>query len=123
MSTLNKSKVKSIMNKIEQLLKDNQESLGIKVEVQGCTYDEDSFKAKFNFMLPDAKPEIEKALEHYSDVYEKLDKNKVVKIDNYNFQLCGYKRKARTKPFVVCDVNTDKHYKMDRETVIKHFAI
>lgn len=133
MSKLNVEKVDSIINEIEKLLKKNEKEIGVKFELSGGRYDDDSFKTTLKVSLPNAKTEEEKALDHELKVRERnkswmkpLDSSKIAELitskGKVKYKLFGFRPRASARPFIVSNLNDNKRYLMTEERAEMLFA-
>jgi len=51
-----------------------------------------------------------------------LDLEKVSELDGKTFKLSGFRRKARSKPYLIKQVGTDKEYIITTEVAKKYFS-
>ena len=67
-----------------------------------------------------AKSQAEKDLEQWAEIHN-LDLTKTARIDGRTFILSGYRRKARTKPYLIKDIASGNEYIATPDTVKMYF--
>lgn len=106
-----------------------QNELGINIDIGNASYDNETVKFSFKVSLENAKSEDEKYLErdlqfrNRFDSEIKLDPNKIVNFGKFKATLVGFKPKARKKPYIIQNVNSDDKYVISTESCEKHFGI
>ncbi len=107
---------------VREILTDKLPSIlnehGLSFELGNARFDEDGVRfTGFRLSVKGALSETEKALRDELDsrnIYEsskvELDPNKIAKLDGKDFSLVGFKPRARKKPFVIQDLNSDDQY-------------
>lgn len=127
--TINPQVCKELRVIIDKKLNSLEKEYGIKFHVGNASYDDDSIKFSFKVTLENAKNEFEKSLERnlqYRNQFEneiKLDPNKIVNFGKFKATLVGYKPKARTKPYIIKNVESEDKYVISNECCEKHFGI
>jgi|TARA_R110002020_G_scaffold222433_2_gene431212 hypothetical protein len=104
---------------VREILTDKLPSIlnehGLSFELGNARFDEDGVRfTGFRLSVKGALSETEKALRDELDsrnIYGvELDPNKIAKLDGKDFSLVGFKPRARKKPFVIQDLNSDDQY-------------
>ena len=123
MNRANAKLVREILNdKLPSILNEH----GLSFELGNARFDEDSVKfVGFRLSVKDALSETEKALReelNFRNSYGvELDQNKIAKLDGMDISLVGFKPRARKKPFVIQDLNSDNQYVIGEELAEKLF--
>ena len=123
MNRANAKLVREILNdKLPSILNEH----GLSFELGNARFDEDSVRfVGFRLSVKDALSETEKALReelNFRNSYGvELDQNKIAKLDGKDFSLVGFKPRARKKPFVIQDLNSDNQYVIGEELAEKLF--
>jgi len=119
---LNRKIVKDLRSILDDTL-NNSESLREFIAEIGlnATYSDTEVTFKVNLRLKGAKSQSQKDLEDYAQMY-KLDLTKIAKLDGKDFSLSGYRRKARTKPFLIQDLKNGGEYIITTATAKKYFG-
>ena len=119
---LNRKIIKDLRSILDDTL-NNSESLREFIAEIGlnATYSDTEVRFKVNLRLKGAKSQSQKDLEDYAQMY-KLDLTKIAKLDGRDFSLSGYRRKARTKPFLIQDLKNGGEYIITTDTAKKYFG-
>jgi|TARA_R100000482_G_scaffold106072_1_gene48597 hypothetical protein len=120
--------IDQVRDKLDAIIK--KEKLNLNIKFGNATYDEDSFTIKLKVSLPNAKSEEEKALEHELKVrkankswMKPLDPTKIYSLNNnFKYTLCGYRPRAKSKPFIVLNLINQKKYIISEEQAEKYFS-
>ena len=116
---LNKKIVKDLRDTLQtHLLKSINE---FEVNVGNASFNDTEVTFKLNLRLKGAKTQSQKDLEDYAEIY-KLDLTKIANLDGKDFSLSGYRRKARTKPFLIQDLKNGGEYIITTATAKKYFG-
>jgi len=106
---------KEVVEEINEVLASLGDKLGLKISTKGGSYCADSFSTKLNILLPNAKTDEEKALDLVLvDLF--LDPQ-----SNSEFELIGYKTRARKRPFVMIKRSSGGRYVTSENNAIKYF--
>jgi|TARA_R100000049_G_C1952670_1_gene101878 hypothetical protein len=127
--TMSKGNIQKIRSMIEDSLFVIMEDHGLKFELGNGSYDSDSVKFNgFRISLADSLNPEEKALESvisthkYAEHLVTLDKSKIGTERGQQFQLVGYKTRARKRPFVIQDVKTGQRFVTTEQSVLRMFG-
>ena len=115
---LNRKLVKELRVILQDKLKDVD---NFEVEVGGASYNDTEVNFKINLRMKGAKSQSEKDLEFYGNM-DNLDLTKIAKLDGKDFSLSGFRRKARTKPYLIQDLKTGGEYIITADTAKKYFG-
>ena len=118
---LNRKIVKDLRSILDDALNDNESLEQFIVEVGNANFNDTEVTFKINLRLKGAKSQSQKDLEDYAQMY-KLDLTKIAKLDGKDFSLSGYRRKARTKPFLIQDLKNGGEYIITTATAKKYFG-
>ena len=91
------------------------------LSIGNASFNDTEVTFKVNLRLKGAKTQSQKDLEDYAEMY-KLDLTKIAKLDGKDFSLSGYRRKARTKPFLIQDLKNGGEYIITTDTAKKYFG-
>ena len=91
------------------------------VEIGNANFNDTEVTFKVNLRLKGAKTQSQKDLEDFAQMY-KLDLTKIAKLDGKDFSLSGYRRKARTKPFLIQDLKNGGEYIITIDTAKRYFG-
>jgi hypothetical protein len=118
---LNRKLVKDLRGVLDNVLKDNQRLEQFDVEVGSANFNDTEVTFKINLRMKGAKSQSEKDLEFYGNM-DNLDLTKVAKLDGKDFSLSGFRRKARTKPYLIQDLKSGGEYIITTDTAKKYFG-
>ena len=123
---LDRQSVNALRNKIQEILDDptsikTEQLNGFNVSVGNASFNQDEVTFKLNLRVLGAKSQEEKDLEYWAK-YDALDLEKTAKIEGKIFKLSGYKRKARTKPYLMKDIATGSEYITSRDMAKRYFT-
>ena len=118
---LNRKIVKDLRSILDDALNDNESLEQFIVEVGNANFNDTEVTFKVNLRLKGAKSQSQKDLEDFAQMY-KLDLTKIAKLDGKDFSLSGYRRKARTKPFLIQDLKNGGEYIITTATAKKYFG-
>ena len=113
---LDRKTVKDLRDKLQSMV----EMEGDEVTVGNASFNDDEVTFKLNIKVKGAKSQAEKDLEQWSTIHN-LDLTKTARIDGKTFMLSGYRRKARTKPYLMKDMASGNEYIATSDTVKMYF--
>ena len=116
---LNRKIVKDLRGTLQTHLLKNMD--GFEVEVGSANFNDTEVTFKVNLRVKGAKSQSQKDLEDVAEMY-KLDLTKIAKLDGKDFSLSGYRRKARSKPFLIQDLKNGGEYIITTDTAKKYFG-
>ena len=127
---MNKQTIQMLREELKVILTEPLKNHGMKFNLGNASYDDDSVKFQFVVALENALTKEQKALQNElewrneSDTYRKpLDPNKIAKINGKNFSLWGFKPRARKKPFIILNLETNDRHICSEEVAEKFFGI
>jgi len=117
---------------VREILTDKLPSIlnehGLSFELGNARFDEDGVRfTGFRLSVKGALSETEKALKEELGFRKELshgvelDPNKIAKLDGMDISLVGFKPRARKKPFVIQDLNSDSQYVIGESLAEKLF--
>ena len=118
---LNRKIVKDLRSILDDALNDNESLEQFIVEIGNANFNDTEVTFKVNLRLKGAKSQSQKDLEDFAQMY-KLDLTKIAKLDGKDFSLSVYRRKARTKPFLIQDLKNGGEYIITTATAKKYFG-
>ncbi len=116
---LNRKLVKELRVVLQDKLKDMD---NFEVEVGGANFNDTEATFKVNLRMKGAKTQAEKDLEDFAKI-DGLDLTKIAKLDGKDFSLSGFRRKARTKPYLIQDLKNGGEYIITTDTAKKYFGL
>ena len=119
---LDRNKVKQMRDKLQSILGVQPYFLdSYEITVGNASFNDDEVTFKLNIKVKGAKSQAEKDLEQWAEIHN-LDITKTARIDGRTFILSGYRRKARTKPYLIKDIASGNEYITTSDTVKMHFS-
>jgi hypothetical protein len=91
------------------------------VEVGGANFNDTEATFKVNLRMKGAKTQSQKDLEDFAEI-DGLDLTKVATLDGKEFKLSGFRRKARTKPYLIQEQTGGGEYIITTDTAKKYFG-
>jgi hypothetical protein len=116
---LNRTHVKNLRKVLENKLRGSMDNFI--VEVGSANFNDTEVTFKVNLRMEGAKSQSEKDLEDFASI-DSLDLNKVATLDGKQFKLSGFRRKARTKPYLIQDQRGGGEYIITTDTAKRYFA-
>ena len=116
---LNRTHVKNLRKVLENKLRGSMDNFI--VEVGGASFNDTEVTFKVNLRMKGAKSQSEKDLEDFASM-DGLDLTKVATLDGKEFKLSGFRRKARTKPYLIQEQTGGGEYIITTDTAKRYFA-
>jgi len=118
---LNRKMVKDLRARLDDALNDNESLRQFIVEVGSANFSDTEVTFKVNLRVYGEKSQSEKDLEDFAKI-DGLDLTKIAKLDGKDFSLSGFRRKARTKPYLIQDLKTGGEYIITTDTAKRYFG-
>ena len=118
---LNRKMVKDLRAILDDALNDNESLKEFIVEIGSANFNDTEVTFKVNLRMNGAKSQSQKDLEFYGNMHN-LDLSKIAKLDGKDFSLSGFRRKARTKPYLIQDLKTGGEYIITTDTAKRYFG-
>jgi len=118
---LNRKMVKDLRAILDDALNDNESLKEFIVEIGSANFNDTEVTFKVNLRMNGAKSQSEKDLEDFAKI-DGLDLSKIAKLDGKDFSLSGFRRKARTKPYLIQDLKTGGEYIITTDTAKRYFG-
>ena len=118
---LNRKMVKDLRAILDDALNDNESLEQFIVDIGSANFNDTEVTFKVNLRMKGAKSQSQKDLEFYGNMHN-LDLTKIAKLDGKDFSLSGFRRKARTKPYLIQDLKNGGEYIITTETAKRYFG-
>ena len=118
---LDRQVLKRVRETLDNILKDNERLEQFDVTVGNASFSDDEVTFKLNLKIKGAKPQSQKDLETFGEM-DNLDLTKIAKLDGKDFSLSGFRRKARSKPYLIQDLKNGGEYIITTEVAKKYFS-
>jgi len=116
---LNRTHVKNLRKVLENKLNGSMDNFI--VEVGSANFNDTEVTFKVNLRMKGAKSQSEKDLEDFASM-DGLDLTKVATLDGKEFKLSGFRRKARTKPYLIQEQTGGGEYIITTDTAKRYFG-
>jgi hypothetical protein len=124
---LNTKRVKELRDTLQRCLDHKVSEIaswvddGYDVTIGNGSFNDDEVTFKLNVKIKGSKTQAQKDLEIYGGM-DNLDLTKIAKLDGKDFSLSGFRRKARTKPYLIQDLKNGGEYIITTEVAKKYFG-
>ena len=118
---LNRKMVKDLRAILDDALNDNESLEQFIVDIGSANFNDTEVTFKVNLRMKGAKSQSQKDLEDFAKI-DGLDLTKIAKLDGKDFSLSGFRRKARTKPYLIQDLKNGGEYIITTETAKRYFG-
>ena len=113
--------VKELRETLDNILKDNERLEQFDVTVGNASFSDDEVTFKLNLKIKGSKSQTQKDLETFAEM-DNLDLTKIAKLDGKDFSLSGFRRKARSKPYLIQDLKNGGEYIITTDVAKKYFG-
>ena len=113
--------VKDLRAILDDVLNDNESLEQFIVDIGSANFNDTEVTFKVNLRMKGAKSQSQKDLEDFAKI-DGLDLTKIAKLDGKDFSLSGFRRKARTKPYLIQDLKNGGEYIITTETAKRYFG-
>ena len=121
MDKLDRQVLKRVRETLDNILRDNERLEQFDVTVGNASFSDDEVTFKLNLKIKGSKSQTQKDLEIFGEM-DNLDLTKIAKLDGKDFSLSGFRRKARTKPYLIQDLKNGGEYIITTEVAKKYFG-
>ena len=121
MEKLDRQILKRVRETLNNILKDNEKLEQFDVTVGNASFNDDEVTFKLNLKIKGSKSQTQKDLEIFGEM-DNLDLTKIAKLDGKDFSLSGFRRKARSKPYLIQDLKNGGEYIITTEVAKKYFG-
>tara|TARA_R100001082_G_scaffold98728_2_gene67135 strand:+ start:4048 stop:4434 length:387 start_codon:yes stop_codon:yes gene_type:complete len=118
---LDRQILKRVRETLNNILKDNERLEQFDVTVGNASFSDDEVTFKLNLKIKGTKSQSQKDLETFGEM-DNLDLTKIAKLDGKDFSLSGFRRKARSKPYLIQDLKNGGEYIITTEVAKKYFG-
>ena len=113
--------VKDLRAILDDALNNNESLEQFIVDIGSANFNDTEVTFKVNLRMKGAKSQSQKDLEDFAKI-DGLDLTKIAKLDGKDFSLSGFRRKARTKPYLIQDLKNGGEYIITTDTAKRYFA-
>ena len=119
---LNRQIVKDFRAILDDILNDNESLEQFIVKVGNASFDDTEVTFKVNFRLKGAETREQKDLRRYAEM-DKVDTSKIAEVRGEKYSLIGYRRTAKTRPYIVQNLHNDKEYIFTTAQAQQYFGV
>ena len=106
---LNRQIVKDFRAILDDILNDNESLEQFIVKVGNASFDDTEVTFKVNLRLKGAESREQRDLRTFAEM-DKIDVSKIGEMRGEKYSLIGYRRTAKTRPYIVQNLHNDKEY-------------
>tara|TARA_X000001388_G_C2137203_1_gene87269 strand:- start:2 stop:385 length:384 start_codon:yes stop_codon:yes gene_type:complete len=92
------------------------------IKVGNASFDDSEVTFKVNLRLKGAETREQKDLRRYAEM-DKIDTSKIAEVRGEKYSLIGYRRTAKTRPYIVQNLHNDKEYIFTTAIAQQYFGV
>jgi hypothetical protein len=92
------------------------------IKVGNASFDDSEVTFKVNLRLKGAETREQKDLKIYAEM-DKIDTSKIAEVRGEKYSLIGYRRTAKTRPYIVQNLHNDKEYIFTTAIAQQYFGV
>ena len=115
---LNRQIVKDLRVKLQDIIKMDE----FEIKVGNASFDDSEVTFKVNLRLKGAETREQKDLRRYAEM-DKIDTSKIAEVRGEKYSLIGYRRTAKTRPYIVQNLHNDKEYIFTTAIAQQYFGV
>ena len=115
---LNRQIVKELRVKLQDIIKMDE----FEITVGNASFDDSEVTFKVNLRLKGAETREQRDLKTYAEM-DKIDTAKIGEMRGEKYSLIGYKRTAKTRPYIVQNLHNDKEYIFTTAQAQQYFGL
>ncbi len=119
---LNRQIVKDFRAILDDILNDNESLEQFIVKVGNASFDDTEGSFKVNLRLKGAETREQKDLRRFAEM-DKVDTSKIAEVRGEKYSLIGYRRTAKTRPYIVQNLHNDKEYIFTTAQAQQYFGV
>ena len=119
---LNRQIVKDFRAILDDILNDNESLEQFIVKVGNASFDDTEVTFKVNLRLKGAETREQKDLRRFAEM-DKVDTSKIAEVRGEKYSLIGYRRTAKTRPYIVQNLHNDKEYIFTTALAQQYFGV
>ena len=119
---LNRQIVKDFRAILDDILNDNESLEQFIVKVGNASFDDTEVTFKVNLRLKGAETREQKDLRRFAEM-DKIDVAKIGEMRGEKYSLIGYRRTAKTRPYIVQNLHNDKEYIFTTAQAQQYFGV
>ena len=115
---LNRQIVKELRVKLQDIIKMDE----FEITVGNASFDDTEVTFKVNLRLKGAETREQKDLRRFAEM-DKIDVSKIGEMRGEKYSLIGYRRTAKTRPYIVQNLHNDKEYIFTTALAQQYFGV
>jgi len=115
---LNRQIVKELRVKLQDIIKMDE----FEITVGNASFDDSEVTFKVNLRLKGAETREQKDLRRFAEM-DKIDVSKIGEMRGEKYSLIGYRRTAKTRPYIVQNLHNDKEYIFTTAQAQQYFGV
>ena len=119
---LNRQIVKDFRAILDDILNDNESLEQFIVKVGNASFDDTEVTFKVNLRLKGAESREQRDLRTFAEM-DKIDVSKIGEMRGEKYSLIGYRRTAKTRPYIVQNLHNDKEYIFTTAQAQQYFGL
>ena len=119
---LNRQIVKDFRAILDDILNDNESLEQFIVKVGNASFDDTEVTFKVNLRLKGAESREQRDLRTFAEM-DKIDVSKIGEMRGEKYSLIGYRRTAKTRPYIVQNLHNDKEYIFTTALAQQYFGV
>ena len=92
------------------------------IKIGNASFDDTEVTFKVNLRLKGAETREEKDLRRFAEM-DKVDTSKIAEVRGEKYSLIGYRRTAKTRPYIVQNLHNDKEYIFTTALAQQYFGV
>ena len=92
------------------------------IKIGNASFDDTEVTFKVNLRLKGAETREQKDLRRFAEM-DKVDTSKIAEVRGEKYSLIGYRRTARTRPYIVQNLHNDKEYIFTTALAQQYFGV
>ena len=114
--------VKDFRAILDDILNDNESLEQFIVKVGNASFDDTEVTFKVNLRLKGAETREQRDLRTFAEM-DKIDVSKIGEMRGEKYSLIGYRRTAKTRPYIVQNLHNDKEYIFTTAQAQQYFGV
>ena len=110
------------VKQIRQALQDSIEVDGFDINVGNASFDDSEVTFKLNLRVKGAETREQRDLKTYAEM-DKIDTAKIGEMRGEKYSLIGYRRTAKTRPYIVQNLHNNKEYIFTTAQAQQYFGL
>ena len=118
----NRQIVKDFRAILDDILNDNESLEQFIVKVGNASFDDTEVTFKVNLRLKGAESREQRDIRTFAEM-DKVDTSKIAEVRGEKYSLIGYRRTAKTRPYIVQNLHNDKEYIFTTAQAQQYFGL